>query len=163
LLKNIPPEEQDVDGIVVQRSRDASVADDHRDLRDKIQVLGVPVSSETNEVKGNEEELNDLRQKVKELRKELERVWKMYEESESDMKPKFIVASVTETDRNKIKELEVEVQHLKDKNKELADELATKDVKISEISGRIDAPNKRQNKMADTNQHATQGKMKINF
>jgi chromosome segregation ATPase len=121
-------------------------------------------TSERGENKINEEEWNYLRQQLKKFREEINKARKMYEDLENemnDMKMK-VGASTIDADRKKIKDLEDEVQHLKDRNKRLADEMATEDKNMSEIHGQVDALNKEKNELADTNKHAIKGKMKIN-
>lgn len=135
------------------------------DVREKIHELENSLASEKSKCKVNEEDLNDLRQEVNKLQEELHLRWKMYEHFENklnEMITKVPGASATEADRKTIKDLESEVQHLKDKNRELAYELEAEERKMSTISRQTDELNKEENEMADTNKHALQGKMKIN-
>jgi hypothetical protein len=59
--------------------------------------------------------------------------------------------------------MKMKVQKCEDKNKEMAAVLAEEEGKVSEMSGQIAAPNNEKNKLADTNKHVLQGKLKINL
>jgi chromosome segregation ATPase len=136
------------------------------DVTDKICELENSLASERCKNKIKEEELNDLRQQVKTLQDKLQITCKMYEHDENkmkDMKIKLPGALATEAAMKKIKYLEDEIQHLNDKKKELAYELATKEENMSEICAQIEALKKEKNKLTDIHMHTLQGKMKIDL
>jgi len=157
-----PPEQEEADVTLEDQYRDASVGDNPPHVTKEIHELESSLVSERNKNLANEEELNDLRQQVKKLQEETDKARKMYEDAENEMKMKASIASSAEADKKKIKDLEDEVQHLNDKNKDLVDKLTTKEKKMSEAFDQIDALNKENDKLTDAKKHALKGEMKIN-
>jgi FtsZ-binding cell division protein ZapB len=101
--------------------------------------------------------MNELRQQVKKLEEDLNEARDIYETYLDRLKSKVPGALAMK----KIKVLELELKHLKNKNKDLTDKLAVKERKMSERSSQIDALKKEKFKLSETYRQALQGKMKI--
>jgi hypothetical protein len=158
-----PEKREKADGVLAEHDETALLADDAINLTDKIQHLEILLNSERSKNQVNKEEMNDLRQQLKKLREELEETRRMYEDFETEMNTNVTFALPTEDDTKRIKDLEYEVQHLKDKNKELADQLASRERKMCEMSCERNALNKEREKITEAYKHILRGKMNINL
>jgi chromosome segregation ATPase len=103
--------------------------------------------------------MNDLKQQVKKLQEEVNKTMKMYEGYKKDVRNKVPETSVT----SKIKYLENEIQHLKDKKKELTDTLEMTERKVSEICDQTNEMKKEQAKLAEKYGRKLRGKMEISL
>lgn len=135
------------------------MTDDRTKLIQKVHELERSLHSERSKNKVNEEEIIYLRKQLKKLQEELDKAKKISQGCENQMKTKVPFEPTIEH----VKDLEHEVQHLKFKNKELADRLATNERKMREITCQRDALNKEKKKLAETYRRTLQGKMKINL
>jgi chromosome segregation ATPase len=136
---------------------------DPTNLRDKIRELEKLLSSERSKGKAMDEEINNLKQEAKKLQEGIDRARRLCEECDILMKTDFSNASTAEAYTKKFEDLEDEVQHLKDRNKELVDELEEKGKTLSEMCSQSDALGKENNTLAEKYKDALQGKIEINL
>lgn len=135
------------------------MGDDHPKLTKKIHELESSLNSERNKNKCKVEEMDNLRQQAHKLQQELDSTRKMYEECRNDMKNNVTAA----TAMKEMEDLENEIKHFKIKNAELADELATKERTISEISCQIEALQREKTTLTETCKDVMQGNTNINL